>query len=216
MRSRAKLLGAFALGAVLAAGVAAIAAIPDSKGVIRACYAKKGGALRVSRTGKCHKGEKKLAFNQRGPQGQPGVGTPGQPGTPGRSALDPLHSGETIRGVWGIRRANDGGSAALEEWITFPVPAPSPVDSAHVAVAGNDDPPGDGCTGTAAAPVSAPGFVCAYIAHASATTAASGFGAPGGQNYPELSGNGSPYGFGVLVIGDPGFYADGTWAYTAP
>jgi hypothetical protein len=221
VRAHAKFLGAFALGAVLAAGVAAMAAIPNSKGVIKTCYAKNGGALRVSGSGKCRHGERKLAFNQRGPPGVPGVGQPGQPGTPGtpgqpgaagRSALEALRPGETIHGVWGLR----GNADIAYETVTFPVPAPSAVDSNHAVVAGNDPEAGDGCTGTAAAPVAARGFVCVYAATYSGTNAAGGFGAFGDPTGGGSNNDGSPYGFAIAVQGVADFNINGAWAYTAP
>lgn len=49
---------------VLAAGGLAAAAIPDSSGVIHACYAKSDGALRVVKGSKCATGERRLSWNQ--------------------------------------------------------------------------------------------------------------------------------------------------------
>jgi hypothetical protein len=125
----------------------------------------------------CRKREKKLAFNQRGPQGEHGLaGTDGTPATPG---------------------------------------GPAPVDSAHVVMSGNDVMPGDGCSGTATAPASAPGFVCVYFGTAVGTTDARGFGAFADLSSSSASGDGSPYGFGIQVAGSA-FHANGAWAYTAP
>ena len=54
------------------AGIA-FAAIPDSGGVIRACYAKHSGDLRVVDSAKdCRRTEKAIAWNQKGPAGPPG------------------------------------------------------------------------------------------------------------------------------------------------
>jgi hypothetical protein len=59
--------------AVLALGFSiagiAIAAIPDATGVIHACYAKNGGALRVVSGNKCAKGERRLSWSARGRPG---------------------------------------------------------------------------------------------------------------------------------------------------
>ena len=78
---------AFILAVVLAIGVAATAwaAIPDSSGAISACYAKKGGKLRVVKAGKtCKKSERPLTWNQTGPPGAPGAkGAAGQKGEKG-------------------------------------------------------------------------------------------------------------------------------------
>ncbi|TML82963.1 MAG: hypothetical protein E6G07_02160 [Actinobacteria bacterium] len=58
---------------ILAAGGLAVAAIPDSKGVIHACYKTKGGSLRVVGGTECKSGEKPLSWNQKGKQGNPGA-----------------------------------------------------------------------------------------------------------------------------------------------
>lgn len=75
---------AVAFGALFVAlGGGAIAAIPDSGGVIHACY-KSNGDLRVvdSSSGKtCKANETALDWNQRGPKGEPGPQAP--PGSGG-------------------------------------------------------------------------------------------------------------------------------------
>jgi hypothetical protein len=73
-----------------AVGGLAVAAIPDRKGEIPACFNKKTGNLRVLVKGtKCKKGEKKIAWNQKGVPGVPGTpGTPGQDGAPGQPGSD--------------------------------------------------------------------------------------------------------------------------------
>ncbi len=77
----------FAAVATLALGaVIAYAAIPDSNGVIHACYAKNNGALRVIDTGQtCTSRETPLDWNQTGPAGP--QGEPGAAGTPGASPV---------------------------------------------------------------------------------------------------------------------------------
>src|SRR3954454_20019347 len=80
---------AVALAAVVlgAAGLA-VAAIPGSKGVVHSCYSKHNGALRVVKGTKCHKGEKKLKWNQKGRAGRVGPrGTPGRAGGIGPSDI---------------------------------------------------------------------------------------------------------------------------------
>src|SRR2546421_10332411 len=63
---------ALALVAVaLSATGLAVAAIPDSKGVIHSCYAS-DGTLRVVSGKKCQPGEKKLSWNKQGKQGKQG------------------------------------------------------------------------------------------------------------------------------------------------
>src|SRR6266516_1040425 len=62
---------------ILAATGFAVAAIPDSKGVIHSCYKTQGGSLRVVGGTKCKSGEKSLSWNQKGKQGKAGpAGTP--------------------------------------------------------------------------------------------------------------------------------------------
>lgn len=70
----------------VALGGGAIAAIPDSGGVIHACY-KRNGAVRIidpSAGDTCAQPETSLAWNQRGPAGERGLqGPPGAPGAGG-------------------------------------------------------------------------------------------------------------------------------------
>lgn len=155
-----------------------------------------------------------------GPAGSPGVsgvaGPAGAAGAAGRSALEALHSGETVRGVWGM--SSDAAAVSTGTvGVAFPIPTPTPVDSAHVVVAGNDNGPGGGCSGSAAAPVAAPGFVCIYFARAAGTSSAGGFG--GLQTSladNAATGDGSTHGFVISVSGTAVWQASGTWAYTAP
>jgi hypothetical protein len=57
--------------AVAVFGIASVthAAIPDSDGVIKACYSKSGGTLRVSDSGACKSTEISLSWNNVGPAG---------------------------------------------------------------------------------------------------------------------------------------------------
>jgi hypothetical protein len=63
---------------LLAVGGAASASIPDSGGVVHACYEKRGGGLRVidaakrGFAGKCRNSETPLVFDRQGPQGLQG------------------------------------------------------------------------------------------------------------------------------------------------
>jgi hypothetical protein len=69
---------------LLLAGVGiAYATIPDSNGVIHACYQTLKGSLRVvDSTASCSNGEAPLSWNQTGPPGPPGVqGPPGPSGS---------------------------------------------------------------------------------------------------------------------------------------
>ena len=71
---------------VAAVGRFAVAAVPDSKGRITACYAKKNGKVRLLVKGsKCKNRETLICWNQTGPVGPNGTaGTPGQQGVPGQ------------------------------------------------------------------------------------------------------------------------------------
>jgi hypothetical protein len=104
----------------------------------------------------------------RGPQGTVGpagaAGAAGQPGAkgdtgdPGRSALSPLRSGETIRGIVGGRFQNGGtANSPMAATASFPIPAPVALDNAHIEVA-----PTANCPGSTTNPTAAPGFVCIY------------------------------------------------------
>ena len=144
-------------------------------------------------------------------------GATGPAGPAGRSALSALTSGETMRGVWAISSDAAAGSTQVSA-IPFPVPAPQQVDSAHAVVAGNDVVDGNGCTGTAAAPVAGRGFVCAYASATSGTlNTAAGFGIRSTAfAFPAAANDGSPFGFALVFNGTGTWRAYGTWAYTAP
>ena len=214
MSALLKVVLAAAIIATLAGVVVATGAVSGQDDLIRACVKKKGGTLRIS-NGKCRKRERSLQFNQRGPKGD--AGPQGAAGAAGRSALEPLHSGETIQGAWAMHGTPTGtGVSRQQTGITFPIPAPKPVDSLHVVFANNDVTAGNGCTGSAAAPVAGPGFVCLYAADASNTTLAYGVGALGTSVNALATGDGSSYGFIAFMEGNPSWHASGTWAYTAP
>ena len=88
---------------VLAASGFAIAAT-GSNGVINACAAKRGGALRVAK--KCRHTENRVSWNRQGPAGAAGQnGQNGQPGTNGQNGQDgqPGQNGQT--GAPGSARA---------------------------------------------------------------------------------------------------------------
>ncbi len=81
---------------VAIAGVG-VAAIPSRTGVITGCFNSKSGVLRViDEKKKCRKGEKRIAWNQKGQQGTAGAagaagapgadGAQGPPGAPGSDA----------------------------------------------------------------------------------------------------------------------------------
>ncbi|GAA1133443.1 hypothetical protein GCM10009630_34520 [Kribbella jejuensis] len=64
---KASLVVAATAAIVLGGAGLAYAAIPDSGGVIHACYGKTGGTLRVSDTGTCRSTEVSLSWNTAGP-----------------------------------------------------------------------------------------------------------------------------------------------------
>jgi hypothetical protein len=142
---------------------------------------------------------------QRGEQGEPGL-----PGSPGRSALAPLHSGETIRGLVGHDDDAGAGGADFGETQTFPIPAPQPVSSPDVVIDGGDDDGANRCTGTADAPSAPAGVVCIYPV---ATFNVSGF-----QGLSAVSGAGSRFGFQIrwTAPNADDTLVEASWAYTAP
>ena len=141
------------------------------------------------------------------------AGSDGQPGAPGRSALEPLRSGETIRGVVGgdEHAATGNGTNDFGVLETFPIPAPQPVREEDVAVDGGASDLGNRCTGTADAPTAPPGVVCIYADSFKNADLLTGFGSPS----PDA---GSRLGFEITWIapdaGDTFMHA--SWAYQAP
>jgi hypothetical protein len=152
-------------------------------------------------------------------------GDKGDKGDPGASALTPVPSGRTIRGVVGGDFHNyDGFVHDFAVDITLPIPAANALrdDGVFVNVAGWQGSPGQtpptttdtnpGCTGTPANPTAPPGLVCIYVSVSGNAVNVAG--------YSVLFGAGaSPYGFKLkwdttTTVGDT--FVDATWAYTAP
>ena len=142
--------------------------------------------------------------------GQLPSGPRGLQGEAGRSALEPLRSGETIRGViGGVFKVDSEGTFTVFE--AFPIPAPVAVAGDSVDVNGDDE-TGGRCTGTASAPTAPPGVVCMYAASTPIDARTiTGQGAP----TPVA---GSPYGFALDVYADNAgpITVRFAWAYTAP
>ena len=183
-------LGLLAL--VLAGAGLAVAAVPDSSGKISACYKKKSGALRVLVKGnKCKRGERELAWNQKGPPGLPGSpGAPGQPGSPGADGQPgapgspgqpgasgfgaTIPHGMTVTGAWGGRYFTGTGNVTLLD-ISFPARAPAaPVtrfgtkgsdgaQSTAVKDAVLDSQEDAACSGDINHPTAPAGTVCLYV-----------------------------------------------------
>src|SRR2546423_12161719 len=94
--NRRALVLAAGVAALLVVGGTALATIPGSDGVIRGCYAKKDGPLRVidAAASQCKPSESALSWNQRGQKGARGPQGPGgydgQTGPPGPAGADGL------------------------------------------------------------------------------------------------------------------------------
>jgi hypothetical protein len=102
--NRRALVLAAGAAALLVVGGTALATIPGSDGVIKSCYTKGTGALRVidSSTSQCKAGEAALSWNQKGPKGDPGPQGPrgydGQTGPTGPAGADGLPGPEGQQG----------------------------------------------------------------------------------------------------------------------
>lgn len=152
------------------------------------------------------------------PAGPPGPrGDTGAKGDPGTSVYDAsIPSGKTVRGAWGGRYPTPNASTSFLLSYSFPTPAPVPLTSAQVNVAGTGEDSAPLCTGSFADPTAPPGKVCIYIRFDSLETSG-GFAAwalgPDGSNA-------NRYGFEVQIDDTGGansnVRAEGTWAYTAP
>jgi hypothetical protein len=160
-----------------------------------------------------------------GPKGDTGAtGERGPSGPAGASALDPVPSGETIRGaVGGDFHAADADASDFGVVVSLPMPAANNLsdDEVNVNVAGWTDAGGQtpptttdtnpGCTGTPAAPTAPAGEVCIYVAGADHAFNLEG--------YSVLPGTGaSPFGFKLKwdASQEGDTFVDATWAYTAP
>lgn len=152
----------------------------------------------------------------------------GPAGPAGASALNPVPSGQTIRGAVG-GDFHDFGTTTGTDFgvdVTLPVPAASGLADTDVSVnvagwqnGGGQSTPtttdtNAGCTGTPVAPTAPAGHVCIYVSGADQAFNLSG--------YSVLFGTGaSPYGFKLKWDSSqaaPGgdTFVDATWAYTAP
>ncbi|MDX6556124.1 MAG: hypothetical protein QOD86_2319 [Miltoncostaeaceae bacterium] len=217
----------------LALGVVLVAVTPPGEAatnaVRNALFAKNAGAVNGIQASRTPRPNRLVPLNRRGklpasvipasarvpgPAGERGLqGPAGAQGPPGRSALAPLQPGERIHGVFAVQ----GQGPNLWTGVTFPIPAPTAVDSRHVVIAGNDVVDGAGCTGTAADPVSAPGYVCIYPTLSANTDTGFGWGAACACGDPTATGDGSRFGFLVQVNGVAAtlLTSAGTWVYTA-
>lgn len=146
--------------------------------------------------------------------------------------VTPLKSGQSVRGVFAMQ------SHEHFNWtgISLPMPSQTEFDSYHVVVAPpvpnptgivTDMVPAAGCTGSAANPVSAPGFVCIYPLIATNSVELMGWGANCACGNPQTQGDGTKYGFMVQVFATGAIdntgsgpmtpaTVSGVWVYTAP
>jgi len=178
-------------------------------GDVDACYAKRGGDLTIRKGRKCGRGKKPLSWGQKGPPGKAGLRGPA-----GRSALEPLRSGESFRGVVGGRDPVAAAGSEFRVLETLPIPAPEPLTNVNVVVDGPYDDPTDICKGTFAQPLAPPGRLCIYGSEPSVGTNSmeeEGIAAA-------FSDGASPEGFALRyyseAAGEVSLFA--RWIYTAP
>jgi hypothetical protein len=207
---RRRLLLAVATAALIG-GVAFAATDPiGADGDVDACYKKRGGQLSLKVKKRCPRGTKSVSWAEVGPRGPQGAD-----GAPGRSALDTLRSGETVRGAIG-GQVNEAAGNEFYFTASLPVPAPEPLTDANVIAASDYEDTAGTCTGDYANPTAPPGIVCIYDSA----------GTPFGENTMEeegtslggINGLASPLGFALRLYavapGETASYA--TWAYQAP
>jgi hypothetical protein len=126
---------------VVAAGGIAVAAIPDSSGVIHGCYGKGNGQLRVVESASgCKNGETAISWNQIGPAGPRGLPGPRGPAGPRGSAGPQGPPG--LGGASIVARARSTGPVTT---VSFPqsqqgrpVGAPVPLRGATWTQAANE------------------------------------------------------------------------------
>jgi hypothetical protein len=166
-----------------------------------------------------------------GPQGAPGQdgapGTPGNdgaPGTPGVTGFtEVLPSGETEKGAWYVGGIASGGSGFAV--ISFNIPLAEPIaatNALHPGKVGYEA----NCTGTAANPTAASGYLCLYTGGSSTAgtppaPTASYFYIPGSLEailQPSSNGSGAGRtGARILIQGTAAnAFMFGTFAVTAP
>lgn len=112
---RFPLVLAIATAILAAAGGVAYATIPDSNGVINACYDKQSGQLRVfdAQAGApkgCGSNERALTWNQTGPQGL--QGPQGAPGPQGAQGVPGPKGDQGPQGIPGLQGAAGADGAA--------------------------------------------------------------------------------------------------------
>lgn len=144
--------------------------------------------------------------------GQLPAGPQGLQGAPGRSALEPLRSGEMIRGVIGGAFKATAVSDDFRVLAAFPIPAPAPVSGANVDIDESEaDETSNRCTGSATSPTAPAGVVCIYILGRVNSAGWLGTGAP-----DPVAGSAYGFGLGWDATGAGATEVTATWAYRAP
>jgi hypothetical protein len=206
---------------LVAVGGVAFASIPDSSGVVHACYQKKGGGLRVIGGGKCRKSEKSLAWSQQGRQGLQGVngaqgiqgaqGAKGEKGQTGPAGPFPgtLPSGVTLRGSYAANVNATAGGQVVRVGVPFEFTLASK-PTVHFLASGAK--PTVECPGSVATPEAQAGHLCVYEDTGANTSSVEIYdpttGLPGSSQmgwYVRVS---------ATAAGDALSY--GTWAVTSP
>ena len=152
----------------------------------------------------------------QGPKGD--TGAPGQKGDQGEPGPfpDPLPSGKTLRGTFGMLDKATASGEMTEQWYSFGFNLASRPRFYLAA-----DAPAGSCTGTVESPTAAPGTLCLYEdTRGNLRTEANGGGwfgcQPGSCQTP--SGFVPRHGFGVMIAsaGAGTYWMRGSWAVTAP
>lgn len=205
--SRLAIAVAVAAGASLLFGGFVVAAKPRSPGLIRSCYNRHSGALRVRTRARCRHGEKSIVWNRQGRPGPRGLagttGMQGAQGVPGPLA-SLLPSGKTLRGYFSVNAEAKGDPAYAQISFAFPLTAPANVEVENSDLPGATTPE---CPGSENDPEASGGHLCVYYTDASNLASLT----PGNTNR-----------FGTTLIAAPANPAGspvstfGSWAVTAP
>ena len=232
--SFSNVISVLALFVALGGGAyAAVSSIPGPDGVIRGCYQKSKGTLRVIKSGqKCQKkSELAISWNQKGVPGTTGqagpqgiTGSQGQPGTNGKdganfTATATLPSGQTETGVWGMLVNTPSTPTPFGHAVSFTIPLTGGLDSNHVVYVPTNGSsafcPGDG--------QALPGYLCVYEHYRTGNV---NDPVPASNNaIYNLANNGSggnlgadKHGFQLVFGAQSSAFAmiNGTWSVTAP